>query len=138
LEISKAIKLILNLIEIIQQMHNKGIFHQNLSPENIMIEWDSKSSIDHAQLTILNFSQALIASNRTPVSIPSSTEKWYRAPQIDDQGLISTIDSSSSCAILFWLLTQIDPKRDNDGLPHQQARDILNEMINSTVKFTSM
>jgi serine/threonine protein kinase len=138
LEISIAIKLTLNLIEILQQMHNKGIFHQNLSPENIMIEWDSKCSIDRAQLTILNFSQAVIVSNRTHTSVTSSTEKWYHAPQIDDRGFSSTVDSSGSCAILLWLLTQIDPRHDNDELPHQQARDKLNDMIKSAVKSTSM
>jgi serine/threonine protein kinase len=138
LEITTAIKVTLNLIGIIQQMHNKGIFHQNLSPENIMIEWNPKSSINHAQLTILNFSQAVIVSNITHTSVPSSTDKWYHALQIDDQGFSSTVDSSDSCAILFWLLTQIDPRYDNDELPHQQARDELDDMIKSAVKSTSM
>ncbi len=138
LEISTAIKLTLNLIGIIQQMHNKGIFHQNLSPENIMIEWDLKSSIDRAQLTILNFSQAVIVSNKAHTPIKSSTEKWYHAPQIDDQGLSSTVDPSGSCAILFWLLTQIEPGHGNDELPHQRARDKLDDMIRSAVKSTSM
>ncbi len=138
LEISTAIQLTLNLIGIIQQMHNKGIFHQNLSPENIMIEWDLKSSIAHAQLTILNFTQAVIVLNTAHTSIPSSIEKWYHAPQIDGKGLSSTVDPSGSCAILFWLLTQIEPEHDNDELPHQQARDKLNDMIKSAVKSTSM
>jgi serine/threonine protein kinase len=138
LEISAAIQLTLNLIGILQQVHNKGIFHQNLSPENIMIEWDSKSSIDRAQLTLLNFSQAVIISNRTYTSVTSLPQKWYRASQIDDKGLSSTVDSSDSCAVLFWLLTQIDPRHENGQLPHQQARDKLNDMIKSAVKSTSM
>jgi serine/threonine protein kinase len=138
LEISTAIKLTLNLIGIIQQMHSKGIFHQNLSPENIMVECNRISSIDHAQLTVLNFSQAVIVSNKAHIPIKSSTEKWYHASQIDDQGLSSTVDPSGSCAILFWLLTQIKPEHDNDELPHQQARDKLNDMIRSAVKSTSM
>lgn len=138
LEISAAIQLTLNLIGILQQVHNKGIFHQNLSPENIMIEWDSKSSIDRAQLTLLNFSQAVIISNRTYTSVTSSSQKWYHVSQIDDKGLSSTVDSSDSCAVLFWLLTQIDPRHENGQLPHQQARDKLNDMIKSAVKSTSM
>jgi serine/threonine protein kinase len=138
LEIPGAIQLTLNLIGILQQVHNKGIFHRNLSPENIMIEWDLKSSIDHAQLTVLNFTQAVIVSIRTHPSVTSSTRKWYHVPQIDDKGLSSTVDPSGICAILFWLLTQIDPRHDNDELPHQQARDKLNDMIKSVVKSTSM
>ncbi len=138
LDISTAIKLTLNLIGIIQQMHNKGIFHQNLSPENIMIKSDVKSSISRAQLTVLNFSHAVILSNRTHTPVKSSTQKWYYAPQIDDQRLISTVDSSASCAILFWLLTQIEPSYDNDDLLHVQAHDKLDDVIESTVKFTSM
>jgi serine/threonine protein kinase len=48
LEIPAAIQLTLNLIDILQQAHSKGLFHLNLSPENIMIEWDLKSSIYRA------------------------------------------------------------------------------------------
>ena len=139
LGIPTAIQLALNLVRILQQVHKKKIFHLNLSPENIMIEWDSKLPIDRAQLTILNFSQGMIVSNRTHTSITSSsTQKWYHAPQIDDKGMSSTIDPSGICAILFWLLTEIDPRHDNDELPHQQARDKLNDMIKSAVGFLSM
>jgi len=138
LDIPAAIQLTLNLVGILQQVHNKEIFHLNLSPENIMIECDSKSSIDRAQLTVLNFNQAMNVSNKTHTSIKSSIQKWYHPRQIDDKGLSSTLDPSGICAILFWLLTQIDPRHDNDELPHQQARDKLNGEIKSAVKSTSM
>ena len=138
LEVSAAIQLTLNLVEILQQIHNKGIFHQNLSPENIMIEWDLKSPIDRAQLTVLNFSQAVIVSDRAHRSVASSTQKWYLSPQTNEEGLSSTVDPSGICAILLWLLTQIDPRHDNDNLPHYLARDKLNDMFKSDVKSTSM
>jgi serine/threonine protein kinase len=80
LEIPAAIQLTLNLVGILQQAHSKGIFHLNLSPENIMIEWDVKSSIYRAQLTLVNFSQAVIVSNRTHTSVASSARKGYHAP----------------------------------------------------------
>jgi serine/threonine protein kinase len=137
-EIPAAIQLTLNLVGILQQVHNKEIFHLNLSPENIMIEWDAKSSIDCAQLTVLNFNQAMNVSNKIHTSIKSSIQKWYHPRQIDDKGLSSTVDPSGICAILFWLVTQIDPQHDNDELPHQQAREKLNGAINSAVKSTSM
>ncbi|CAF1173097.1 unnamed protein product [Adineta steineri] len=138
LQISTAIQLTLNLVEIIQQVHKKELFHLNLSPENIMIEWDLKVSISCAQLTVLNFNQATIVSDRTYIPVTTSAQKWYHARQIDDKGLSSTIDPSAICAILFWLLTQIDPQHDNDALPHQQAREKFDDMIKSTIKFVDM
>lgn len=137
-EIPTAIKLTLRLIGIIQQMHGKGVFHQNLSPENIIIEWDPKSSTDDAQLAIVNFSQALILSSRTHASIPSPKDKWYCPPQINHQALNSTVDSSGCCAILFWLLTHINPRHVENNLPHQQARDKLDDMIKTAAKSASM
>ncbi|CAF4214561.1 unnamed protein product [Rotaria sp. Silwood2] len=139
LEVSAAIQLSLNLVRILQQMHSRGIFHQNLSPENIMIEWDLKStSINQAQLTLLNFSQTVIVSTRTDTTIVSSTRKWYHAPQTNVKRLSLTIDASGVCAILFWLLTQMDPRHEHDELPHQQARDKLNDIIKSAANSTSL
>jgi len=37
-----------NLVGILQQAHNKGLFNLNLSLENITIECDAKSSIHRA------------------------------------------------------------------------------------------
>lgn len=138
LDISIAIPLTLNLIKIIEQIHNKGIFHQNLSPDNIMIEWNSKSAIDHAQLTILNFNQAINISNRTFTRVLSSTQRWYSPRQIDDRGMCLTIDSSSVCAILFWLLTKTCPQHENNKLPHQLNREELDDTINRAVQRTSI
>ena len=139
LEISAAIQLTRNLVEILQQMHSKGIFHQNLSPENIMIEWDSKStSISQANLTVLNFSQAVTISTQTDTKNISSSRKWYHASQTNVNGLSSTVDASGACAILLWLMTGMDPRHENDELPHQQARDKLNDMIKSTTNSTSL
>lgn len=139
LEISTAIGLTLHLIKIIQNMHNRGVFHQNLSPENIMIEWDGKSSIDAVQLTLLNFSQSIIMSNRIYTSISASKEKWYQAPQTDKPGLTPTVDSSGVCAILFWLLTHIDPHQDNnDNFPRHEVREKLDSIIRSIVTSISM
>ncbi|CAF1406093.1 unnamed protein product, partial [Rotaria sordida] len=124
LEVQEAIQLTLNL---------------NLSPENIMIEFDSKSRlINQAQLTVLNFSQAVVISTGRDAEIASSTQKWYRAPQTNVKGLSSTIDASGVCAILFWLLTQTDPSHKNDELPHQQAREKLHDMIKSAANSTSL
>ncbi|CAF0765289.1 unnamed protein product [Adineta steineri] len=138
LDILSAIQLTLNLMQIIQQVHKKGLFHLNLSPENIMIEQNLRVSYNRAQLTILNFNQATIVSDRTYIPVTTSAQKWYHARQIDDKGLSSTIDPSTICAILFWLLTRIGPQHSTDALPHQQAREQFDDMIKSTVKFVDM
>ncbi|CAF3919413.1 unnamed protein product [Rotaria sp. Silwood1] len=139
LELSAAIQVSLNLVRILQEVHSRGIFHQNLSPENIMIEWDLKStSINQAPLTVLNFSQAVIISTGRDTAIVSSKQKWYQVPQTNVKRLSSTIDGSGVCAILFWLLTQMDPRHENHELPHQKARDKLNDMIKSAVNSTNL
>lgn len=137
LEISVAIQLILKVVKILQEIHRKGIFHQNLSPKNIMIEWDPKDPIDQAQLTVLNFSRALMVSNIAHTPVTSSTKKWYHTRQSDIKGLSSTVDPSDICAIFFWLVTRIHPQHENDKLPHQQARDELSNMIKNTIKSLS-
>jgi serine/threonine protein kinase len=120
-------------------MHNKSIFHQNLSPENIMIEWDSNhDSINHAQLTLLNFSQAVSALNSTDLTVASSTQKWYQPLHATTTTLSSTVDASGVCAIIFWLLTKVDPRHNNNELPHQEACENLNQIIDRAVKSASM
>ena len=117
-----TIQLALSLTRIIKQVHDRGVGHQNVSPEHLMIEWDHKNQpISEAQLTLLSFSQT------------SSLQKWYEAPQASVEGLSSTIDASGVCAILFWLLLQADPRHDGDALPHQQDREALHRAINDAV-----
>jgi serine/threonine protein kinase len=135
----EAIHLALNLVGIVKQVHNKSIFHQNLSPENIMIEWDSNhDSINHAQLTLLNFSQAVSALNSADLTVASSTQKWYQPLHATTTTLSSTVDASGVCAIIFWLLTKVDPRHNNNELPHQEACENLNQIIDRAVKSASM
>jgi serine/threonine protein kinase len=136
----QAIQLSQNLIAIIKRMHSRGVLHQNLEPQNIIIDWDSKkTSIDRAQLTLINFSQARIKSDK---SYKRTTESWYKAPQADVESFeySSTIDASSICAILLWLLTNIDPRNDHDLLPHerQSVEDEMNRKITEEIRTASM
>ncbi len=138
----EAIQLVQNLISIIKQVHSKGVFHQNLRPENIMIKWDSKQiSMDQAELLLINFSQAYIKSEKTNRISQSETEYWYKAPQLNIKSLkySSTIDASSICAILLWLLTNTDPSHDHNLLPHQpnNVMDKMDKKIAQAVRNTS-
>ncbi len=138
----EAIQLVQNLITIVKQVHSKGVLHQNLEPENIIIELDSKqTSIDQARLILINFSQAYIKSDRHDQMIQSAAQCWYKAPQLNVESLkySPTIDASSICAILFWLLTNTDPRHDHNLLPHQQenAMDKLDNKITQAVRNAS-
>ncbi|CAF1449562.1 unnamed protein product [Rotaria sordida] len=80
--------------------------------------------------------------------------RWYRVPQLNRQDVSQmtdkqkndlcyvirrspTIDASSICAILFWMLTQIVPRKNRDNItnlaPHQQAITKINQKINDLV-----
>ena len=138
----EAIKLVQHLIIIVNKVHSKDVFHQNIGPENIMINWDSKkSSIDEAELTLINFSQVYIKSAKNSFANQSTTQSWYQAPQANVQSLkyLSTIDVSSICALLLWLLTDTDPKHTQNMLPHQQENviDKLNNKIAQAVRNAS-
>jgi hypothetical protein len=107
-----------------------------------MIEWNSKqTSIDQAQLTLINFSQAYIKSDRNNRISESTTECWYNAPQANDELLkyTSTIDASSICGILLWLLTSTEPRHSQNSFPHQQENmvDKLNNKIAQAVRNAS-
>jgi len=139
----EAIKLVQNLIIIVKQVHSKGVLHQNLGPKNIMIEWDSKQTpIDQAQLILINFSQAYIKSDRSDRIIQSTAQSWYKAPQLNAESLkySSTIDASSICAILLWLLTNIEPQHDYDQLLHERknVEEKISRKITEAIRIASM
>ena len=138
LDLRDAIELTLNLCGIIQQMHRRSIVHQDLSPDNIMIEWDfPRAPINEAQLTLVNFSQAVNVSSSGDGTVASSIQTWYPAPQATDKTWILTVDPSTVCAILLWLLTQVDPRHENGELPHQPRRDRLIEVMINAIKTSS-
>lgn len=138
LDLREAIELTLNLCGIVHEMHRQNIAHQDLSPDSIMIEWDStRAPISEAQLTLVSFSQAVNISNNVDVAVASSKQTWYQAPQATDKSWILTVDPSTVCAILLWLLTQVDPRHENDELPHQPRRDRLNQVMLNAIKTSS-
>ncbi|CAF1416937.1 unnamed protein product [Adineta ricciae] len=138
LNMLSIVQLTLKLTGILRDLHRKKIFHQNLSPKNIMIEWDRNRSMNDAQLTVINFSQAVRASNRTHIATTSSANKWYDAPQSNDEAFVSTVDASDVCGILFWLLTKNKPVRSRAELPHQQFYDRINDVSRNAAQAIGM
>lgn len=139
IEVSEAIQLVQNLAGIIKRIHTKNVFHQNISPDNIMIEWDSKpESIGFAHLTLLGFSHAFIVSNEISMENISARQSWYSAPQASVKAMSSTVDASGICAIFFWLLTKMNPQHENGELPHEKFRDKLNDVIDNAINSIRM
>ncbi|CAF3619215.1 unnamed protein product [Rotaria sordida] len=123
IEVSIAIQFIQNLIGIVKRVHSQGILHQNLEPENIMIECESTNpSIGQARLTLLNFTQAYIKSDQSASMNQEKAYQWYQPPQAHVQAFkySATNDASVIVAILLWLLTGTIPQHDTNVLPHQQ------------------
>ena len=139
----QAVQLVQNLIKIIKQVHAKGVLHQNLGPDSVLIKWDWKrSSADEAELVLSDFSYAHIKSEKNTRMNQSNSGCWYKAPQanVESYKYTSTIDASCMCAILFWLLTEIDPRHDQDRLPHEQdnVTNKLDNKISHAVRNASM
>jgi len=137
-----ALQLAQQLLKIIKNIHSQCIFYGNLKPEHIMIEWDFKnSSIEQAQLTLINFSQAYTISDKEDPTNYLSKQCWYQPLHANAKEFqcSSIVDASGICAILFWLITKIDPQHDNGQLPHQQndARDEIERKLNREVKTLS-
>lgn len=140
--ILNVIGLIQKLIKIIKEIHSKDVLYLNIRPENIIIQWDyERTTSDEAVLTLTNFSQACIVSEKNHQVKQSTNKYWYQAPQLQDDILkcSSTIDASSLCALLLWLLTNSQPEHDENLLPHQNEDIIvkLNNKIASTVRESS-
>jgi hypothetical protein len=139
----QAVQLVQILIKIIQKVHANGILHQNLGPESILIRWDWENNpANKAELVLTDFSHAHIKSKKNSRMNQSSLECWYKPPQADAESFryTSTIDASSICAILLWLLTNTVPRHDQDILPHQQdnVKDQLDSKITHAVRDASM
>ena len=131
-EVLQAVQLGQSLIKIIKRVHEKGVLHQNLGPESVLIRWDSKKNFaDEAELVLWNFSHAHIISEKNSRINQSSSECWYKAPQADVESYkyTSTIDASGICAILFWLLTDIHPQHDRNA-PSHQLDNVIEELSN--------
>lgn len=142
LDIFQAIQLVQTLTNIVLKVHDRGVLHRNLSPANIVIDWNIRETlIDQAQLTLINFAQAYIRDNLEAVELSSNESRWYNAPQsqLEFYELSSTVDASNICAILLWLLTRVKPRDVKDIFLHRQKLVLyaLEQKISLAVQSTS-
>ncbi|CAF1322862.1 unnamed protein product, partial [Rotaria sp. Silwood1] len=149
---SDIIHIILLLIDLVKEIHNKNIVHRNLTPKNIFIH--NSNSIDGVKLhlTLIDFDLAHINEkhlNKTNPNIWSRDNKqmkndFYEVPQfevellnnndidyeiqqVDSARQSALIDTTLICALLFWMITLKEPKtsRDLNGkAPHETDQSI--------------
>lgn len=142
LSILDAIQLTQHLLKIIKHIHSKGTFYGNLKPNHIMIDWDFKKlPIEQAQLTLIDFSQAYTTADKIDPTNYQLNQFWYQPLSVyaKEFPCSSTVDASSICAILLWLITKIAPQHEYGKLPHQQddAEAEIERKINQEVEIGS-
>ncbi|CAF4705391.1 unnamed protein product [Rotaria socialis] len=142
IEVSSAIKFVQNLIGIVKQVHSRGILHQNIEPENIVIKYELKNQpIDKVNLTLLNFTQAYIKSNELTHINHDEGNHWYQSPQAYIQSFKNSAinDASAIVAILLWLLTDEIPQHHGNILPHHllEIHSRIDRKISNAVDFTN-
>ncbi|CAF1008546.1 unnamed protein product [Adineta ricciae] len=136
LDILQAVQLTQKVLTIIKCIHSQGVRHRNLQPKHIMIQHDSGPMwIERAKLTIISFSNAHIKSETNICSDSLSKQSWCQPWQSDTKvsQWLSSIDTTSICALLFWLITHTVPTHDDEGkiLPNERndARERLETEI---------
>lgn len=139
LSILNAVQLTQKLLKIVKNIHSKRVFYGNIKPEHIMIEWDFKnSSIEQAELTLINFSQAYTISDKIDSTSFHSKPLWYEPLSANAKKFqcSSTMDASGICAVFFWLLTKSNPNHDYGKLPHQQD-DVRDQILSKIYREVS-
>lgn len=156
--IQQALQIAQQLLRAVTQIHAQGVVHRDLRPGNVLIGQRQQSN--DKLLTLINFATAWIVDDQASATTSAISEglfnTFYCLPQFEmppaqpgdtqirpDQ-CSPTIDTSSVCAILFWMITEQEPKesRDLDGnAPHKLAhaqqliRKRLNTVIGRTCSF---
>ncbi len=127
----KALLLTRQLLEIVQRCHKVHIFHRNLQPSNIIVQqYNDHASVDDIKLVLIDFGLAWIDNPELSITdeddlkmldqvIKRHSNKNLKQPSdnifcilqhflslsSESQRRSPTIDSTSVCRILFWLLT---------------------------------
>ena len=160
LVVKEDLVICLKLIQLVKDIHNRGVVHRTISPKNILINYDDSMTPDQIQLCLIDFDYAWIEQPDEDDSlvwdpaVDLSANSFYHVPQFETPRInrnsndkivqkplaaeqrSRTIDTSSTCAILFWLLTKREPRCSrtaNGQAPHSlsDAQGIIDSQIKS-------
>lgn len=149
----QILNIILTLIDLVKQIHKRNVVHRNITPKKILIDPSILINNDQIQLKLIDFDFAHIDqknnTNRKNQNMFSYLENsvendfylnsQFEVKQLNDRDIdddyqqndserqSKTIDTSSICAILFWMITLHEPKesRNIDGkAPHELSEHI--------------
>jgi serine/threonine protein kinase len=139
LSIRENLIISLKLVHLVKQIHNRNVVHRNISPQNILINYDSSMSPDQIHVGLIDFDFAWIEQPNNDSSNLDQVKdlivnNFYQVPQLTEQSpnknttdknitqQSRTIDTTLICAILFWMITGREPKcsrNENGKAPHQ-------------------
>jgi serine/threonine protein kinase len=135
----EALHITRQLLTIVKDVHARRVVHRNLQPKNILVNERSdidrvasSSDIDEISLTVVNFDSSWIDDYQWANIVDDTNiqlgNDFYRMSQFEkrlnennQQQQSPTIDVTGVCAILFWMITDREPKesRDiNETAPH--------------------
>ena len=153
--------IILTLIDLIKEIHQCDVIHRNLTPSKIFIQPITSDDGENGfRLQIIDFDYAHVSPNEIQKTNSSTgplqsggsiTNHFYLPVQFQLVTLNSDdideekeskelerqsfgIDTSSICAILFWMITYHEPKlaRNSDGkAPHHMSEN--KQLIDDTL-----
>jgi serine/threonine protein kinase len=161
--------LTIKLLNIIREMHSRKIVHRYINPDNIIVrtQLDTENHhnlhyFDQINLVLISFSRACFSQNdelNQNIILADDCNHirntFYQAPQLERQPPTDnsnesqqaknlqcnpTIDISSICAVLFWLITKCNPKESRNihgEAPHHlknHANIIDEEVMRATGK----
>lgn len=136
----KALLLAQQLLEIVQRCHKLHIVHRNLQPRNIIIQQNNDHpTVDDIKLVLIDFSLAWTDSQELSITDEDDLKildevvqrhsnndfcllQHFLSSSLKSQRYSPTIDSTSVCRILFWLLTDkwLDQIHYTNTYPHHE------------------
>ena len=96
----ECLGLLLPVIRDLQKVHEKGIVHRDISPDNLMVREDGK-------ILLLDLGAAKDLSEGTEQSTLLITKKGFSPPEQHTEGMPigSWTDVYAMCATIYWCMT---------------------------------
>ncbi len=122
-DLDRAISLVENLIETLQEAHSEEIIHRDIKPENLIVDVDDN-------IYVLDFGVSFNQTDNEATQVTQVNETIVnfflmlpeRAMHGEDKRSVVS-DITSVCGVLYYLLTKVSPKtlmNEQGQMPHQR------------------